>query len=74
MSSKIFENSFFNDGILEFWSEALIDLFIEIFIFNWLSFEDSVEIETMGAFDSNPNMLFLRNEFPKIFEDLLTMT
>ena len=39
-----------------------------------MSFYDFPKIETLSASEQNSNMLFLRNEFSKIFENLLPMT
>lgn len=39
-----------------------------------MSFEEIFIIETMSALDQNSNLPFLRNENPKVFEDLFKVT
>ena len=39
-----------------------------------MSCEKSVKIETISALDQNSSMVFLRNEFSKISEELFTIT
>ena len=46
----------------------------EPFSFKFCWIITNVQNLTLSSLDQNSNMAFLRNEFSKIFEDLLTMT
>ena len=49
--------------------------FLKIIFRLWTEFSfKEVKIKTISASDQNFDIAFLRNEFPKIFEDFFTMT